>query len=174
MKNLLQISEISLLLDSYDDIFSDFDPRSYAQRSLSVDFLREAERASKDKDDFDLNLLIPKKLRSAPKERMIRKRLKTHFKKHAQKIEQKYKKMLTHGALFTFTGIACMLGAVYILHTLQPTTLFQNFMLVLLEPGGWFLFWEGLNITLFESKKIKPELDFYNKMHRCIINFLDY
>ena len=33
-QKLLEISEISLLLDSYDDIFSDFDQRPYAQRAL--------------------------------------------------------------------------------------------------------------------------------------------
>ena len=40
-EKLLQQSEISLLLDSYDDIFSDFDPRPYNQRALSQDFLAE-------------------------------------------------------------------------------------------------------------------------------------
>ncbi|MBI2151367.1 hypothetical protein HYU21_01420, partial [Candidatus Woesearchaeota archaeon] len=30
---------ISLVLDSYDDIFSDFDPRDYSEKALSEDFL---------------------------------------------------------------------------------------------------------------------------------------
>jgi len=34
-KKLLQLSEISLIIDTYDDIFSDFDPRPYSQRALA-------------------------------------------------------------------------------------------------------------------------------------------
>jgi len=34
---------------------------------------------------------------------------------------------------------------------------------ILTEPAGWFFFWEGLNLTLFEPKRIKPDLEFYRK-----------
>ena len=34
-QDLLSKGEISILLDTYDDIFSDFDPRPYSQRALS-------------------------------------------------------------------------------------------------------------------------------------------
>ena len=59
-KKLLQLSEISLIIDTYDDIFSDFDPRPYSQRALSDDFLLEARKASKDKvsGTFELNFLV--------------------------------------------------------------------------------------------------------------------
>ena len=32
---------VSLVLESYNDIFSDFDPRNYSERALSDDFLIE-------------------------------------------------------------------------------------------------------------------------------------
>ena len=35
----LREGNISLVLDSYDDLFSDFDPRDYSQKALSDDFL---------------------------------------------------------------------------------------------------------------------------------------
>ena len=37
----LKEGNISLILDSYDDIFSDFDQRDFSERSLSDDFLIE-------------------------------------------------------------------------------------------------------------------------------------
>lgn len=43
-EKILEMSEISIWLDNYDDIFSDFDPRPYSQRSLSDDFLAEAKK----------------------------------------------------------------------------------------------------------------------------------
>ena len=56
-----QLSQISMWMDSYDDIFSDFDPRPSSQRSISDDFLIESRRAAKDKvtGTFELKLLIP-------------------------------------------------------------------------------------------------------------------
>ena len=52
--------------------------------------------------------------------------------------------------------------------------LLTSFLVVLLEPAGWFLFWEGLDLTIFSSKKIKPDLNFYEKMSKCYITFLSY
>ena len=36
---------ISIVLDSYDDLFSDFDPRPYRIRALSDDFLLECKKS---------------------------------------------------------------------------------------------------------------------------------
>ena len=52
--------------------------------------------------------------------------------------------------------------------------MFTKFLFVLLEPGGWFCFWEGLNQVIFEPKTKKHELDFYKKMANSRINFLSY
>lgn len=54
---------ISLILDSYDDIFSDFDPRPFSEKALSDDFLVECKRAARDKDRsvVELKLLVPTK-----------------------------------------------------------------------------------------------------------------
>ena len=67
---ILEESKISLILDDYNDLFSDFDPRVYAQRALSQDFLEEAERAAKEKVSgaISLNFLVPEKLRNPAQE----------------------------------------------------------------------------------------------------------
>ncbi|MEJ7738686.1 MAG: hypothetical protein WKF97_14755 [Chitinophagaceae bacterium] len=41
---LLKLAEISILPSSYDDIFSDFDPNAYAERTLSDDFITQAKK----------------------------------------------------------------------------------------------------------------------------------
>jgi len=83
---------ISLILDSYNDLFSDFDPRNYSERTLSDDFLLECKRAARDRDpkmNFELRLLIPKTRRNANDELIIKHRLKSHFRSILKKIRMK-------------------------------------------------------------------------------------
>jgi hypothetical protein len=175
-QQLLQMSEISLWLDTYDDIFSDFDPRPYSQRGLSQDFLGEAQRASRDKasGEIELKLLIPASKRSVGQEIMIRKRLREHFRKHLNLVRREFKKTIRRGFLFTVFGILLMFIATYVLFEYSGASLFTSFLIVFLEPAGWFLFWTGLDLIMFESKKIKPDLEFYEKMSKCEIRFLSY
>ncbi|MBI4144010.1 hypothetical protein HY486_02070 [Candidatus Woesearchaeota archaeon] len=171
---LLKMSEISLWLDTYEDIFSDFDPREFSQRSLSVDFLEEAERASRDKGvALELKLLVPKKRRKVSDEGTIKKRLRTHFKRHYEMIRNDIKKTIRQGVFYVIAGIIIMLFASLMVY-FQAHTFLATFLIVLLEPAGWFLFWEGLNQVIFESNKAKPQLEFYKKMSKCQITFLPY
>ena len=174
-ERLLQLSEISLWLDSYEDIFSDFDSRPYNQRALSGDFLTEAKKASLDKDSkIELKLLVPKKKINKKYEDMIVRRLKEHFNKHFRIIENEVKGMKEQGFLFIAFGIVLMFLATLLLFKYGETGFFTSFLIILLEPGGWFLFWEGLDTLLFESKRAKPDLDFYKKMTKCRISFIGY
>ena len=46
IKDIIDKAQVSLVLDTYDDIFSDFDPRPYDQRALSGDFLDAARHGT--------------------------------------------------------------------------------------------------------------------------------
>ena len=175
-EKLVKIAEISLVLKSYEDIFSSFDPRRYSERALSVDFLDEAERASRDKEkgSIDLELLLPKKQRKIHYEKMIKRRLKDHFKKHFGLLAIEKKKSIWMGGAFVFSGIVIMFLAALVYFKLGESTLFSSFLVVLLEPAGWFLFWEGLDILIFEPKKRKQDYMFYEKMVKCRIQFADF
>lgn len=175
-QKLINMAEISLVLDSYDDIFSDFDPRSYSERALSDDFLSETKRASRDKakGTIELNFLIPENMRKVKYEQLIKKRLKDHFKKHHQLILEENRKLIKRGVIFIMAGVVVMFLASYITTRYTDKNLFISFMTILLEPAGWFFFWEGLRQVIFETKTKKAELDFYDKMAKCDINFFSH
>ncbi|MCX8159167.1 MAG: hypothetical protein N3D20_02665 [Candidatus Pacearchaeota archaeon] len=175
-EEILREAEVSLLLSNYDDIFSDFDPRPYSQRALSIDFLDEARRATRELKDgsFQLRLLLPIGERKVEREILIKKRLREHFKKHKEMLEKERKKIMINGFLFVIFGILFMFIASYILFYHGSKVFWFEFLVVLLEPGGWFLFWEGLDLVIFETKKISPELMFYRKMSKAEIVFSHY
>ena len=174
-RNIEQSSEISLWLENYNELFSGFDPRPYSHRALSSDFLSETKKASIDKDEkIDLELLIPSNKRDKTKEDIIRKRLRDHFNRHLNLLKTEINHMVWKGFSLAITGVVLMFIATLILFNYGDNTLFLSFLIILLEPAGWFLFWEGLDIILFESKKIKPDLEYYKKMAKCNINFVSY
>ncbi|MFA5019677.1 MAG: hypothetical protein WC533_01115 [Candidatus Pacearchaeota archaeon] len=173
---IFEMSNISLMLNSYDDIFSSFDPRHDSEKALSVDFLDEAKRASRDQvsGDIELRLLIPKKLRDINREKAVKKRLREHFQKHHSQIRKQYRKIIANGIIFITTGVLIMLMATFISFKLSVDNFLGHFLIIFLEPGGWFFFWEGLYQIIFDSKQKKPDLDFYEKMAGATIHFLSY
>lgn len=173
-EKLLKMSEISLWLDTYNDIFSSFDPRPYSQRTLSDDFLFEAKKASREKlsGQVDLKLLMPKKLRKIGDEIGIKKRLHEHFKKHYDMLKKEHKSIVTTGLLMTGLGLLMMFLAGFF--STMNTLIFYKVLIVLLEPAGWFMAWFGLERIFYTSRMKKADLDFYEKMSKVNITFWSY
>ncbi|MCX6799039.1 MAG: hypothetical protein NTW59_03025 [Candidatus Diapherotrites archaeon] len=174
-QKLLQLSEISLWIDTYDDIFSDFDPRPYSQRALSDDFLLEAKKASRDRasGNIELRFLVPTKIRNPEQEGLIRKRLHEHFKKHSKELTQEVHTTRRNGIAMAFVGMLMVLGASYI-YPEESTSFLQRLLFVVLEPGGWFMTWMGLDGIFGAESQKKTDLDFYRKMSKCEISFQSY
>src|SRR3990172_7561348 len=165
-------SEVRFAINEYDDIFSDFDPRPLPLKGFSEDFLEEAKRACIVKEEnMDFIFMMPKEERDIKKEARIEDRLKGYFRKHLGILEKEKKKTIKNGLSFTAVGIVLMLAATYSFFKFRNESLWASFLTILLEPASWFMFWEGLNLAVFEAKKIGPDLDFHRKMANAKIKF---
>ncbi len=163
---------ISIWLDDYKDIFSDFDPRPLAERALSDDFISEVKKVCNE-SDFNikhLSLLMPEKIRDVNAEEVIIMRVDAHMKKHYQTSVQRKKTIKKRSYLMIAIGLLCMTLAAYI-HKLQEKEFVYMVLIVCFEPAGWFLMWTGLDDLLSITNRKTHELDFYNKLHSCKINF---
>jgi len=167
-------SNVGLFIDDYDDIFSDFDSRPYSQKLLSEDLLNEMDRVTKDKkdDNIELKFFVPKEKRNISTESIIKKRIKVYFKKHFILSKRAKRKVLMEGFLFSFFGVFFMILATFFT-TRESQSSIIIFLAVLFEPAGWFLFWEGLNLMIFESKEKSSKLEFYKKLSKSKIIFED-
>lgn len=166
---------VSLVLDSYNDIFSGFDPRHFSERAISIDFLDECKRAVRERneDELELRLSIPKNKRDEQNEMHIKRRIVNHFQKHFAEKERDEKKLKSRGYKFVIAGIFFMVSAAAVNHYLKESFLI-TLLTIIFEPAGWFTFWEGLNQLIFETEKKKPELNFYRKMANAHIYFTSY
>jgi len=59
------MAELSLWLDSYDDIYSDFDARTLLKRRVSEDFIHELGIAFRRREENTRIFLLRKKISSA-------------------------------------------------------------------------------------------------------------
>lgn len=173
-RELFREGNISLILDSYDDLFSDFDPRPYAEKALSDDFLIECKKASLDKSNdnaLELRLLLPETKRNLAQEEVIKKRLSNHFDKHykLKQNDQKQKRNLG----FIWLAVGTLLLFFSALVYLQDGVFFQ-LMFVLMDPAGWFTAWTGLDLIFSHFKEKQPDLEFYAKMTKINVHFYSY
>lgn len=170
----LRAGNISLILDSYDDLFSDFDPRPYSQRALSDDFLFECKKATRDKEaKLELRFIVPKQKRDMDDEIKIKRRLREHFQRHYQEYGKEINKVRFQGILWFILGAILMAIGMFIFSSKFSNDFF-NFLIILIEPASWFFFWEGLNTVFKETKEKLPDYNFYRKMSNLEISFIDY
>lgn len=171
---VLAQSEISLILKTYNDIFSSFDPRPYTNRALSDDFLVEAKHAALDKKGtLELRFLVPRSVRHADTENTIRSRLREHFRKHRDILESEIWLTKKKGWLMAFIGILFIIIASY-LFSLQTNSFWIHALIVILEPAGWFTAWTGMDQLFYTAKEKMPDLEFYKKMIHANILFISY
>ncbi|MGV3593252.1 MAG: hypothetical protein ACO1PZ_16310 [Gammaproteobacteria bacterium] len=165
---------VSLWLDAYTDIFSDFDPRPFAERAISDDFIVQVRRLARDAGGVAaLRLLLPEGAEREESERTIRKRLHDYFDGMYEQLDAEARAVRNKGLQMTAAGVAMMIVASYIYY--RGLTLFSHYLLlVLLEPGGWFLFWNGLDDLFNFAKAKQRDVAFFARMAAVHVEFGTY
>jgi len=161
--------DVLLVLNSYEDIFSDFDPRPYTQKSMSGDFINECRKASEDKEQVHLRLIVPKKLRNIKEETIIKRRLKEHFKRHTKIKKKKIFDIQKSGFFWFVLGCVMMIICAFSLD--YKGNVWFNIILTIASPAGWFFMWEGLGKILIKAKEHKSDYLFNKKFTDAEIIF---
>lgn len=173
---LFKDRNLPLILTSYNDIFSSFDPRPYSERALSDDFLFECKRAALDKSDegIEIILSIPKGKRNSVEEMKIKNRLRAHFHKHYHEKMDGLREIKISGWTWTLMGFIFMIISALFVTYISEGGLLINLLEGSLVPAGWFFFWEGLDKLLIKIKEKEPDFHFYKKMSNAHILFRGY
>jgi len=166
-----QAHPISLWLDTYDDLFSDFDPRHLSERGLSHDFLAELKRATTESrpGKVHLVLILPNSRRKRRNESIIKERLIAHFTRHDELLRTQRRTTILRGLLKGAMGLFAMLALVVFTENRQGIH-YRAFSL-LGEAAGWFFFWSGMDQIFNSSPEKKAEFAFYAKMADATIEF---
>jgi len=168
------LHEITIQLDVYDDIFSDFDPRPYNERELSDDFLKEIQRRYMEdkRGRFEVHFTIPSTERDTKEESLIKRRLREHFAFMVKHEQEQIKHTRTRGYLYVLIGALVLIANVFALFALDESSLAYQILAVMLVPAGWYGMFTGIGKVIDEPFESVGRKKLYEKFEKANYVFL--
>mgnify|MGYP000216547842 CR=1 FL=1 len=165
---------INIALDTYDDIFSDFDPSPYSTRILSDDFLKEIQKrySERHKGEFEIRFTIPQAQRNLKTESLIKKRIKDYFSQVLKNTEYELKKKKQKGLLYITIGFSLLALQMYISTYQNNGNFFAKMIEIFLVPAGWYGMFEGIGNLLETPPALESQQRFYTKLKNANYVFI--
>lgn len=140
------LQEVSIAIDSWDDVFSNFDPRPLAERTLSEDFVNELQKRYYEQPSGELVVKIwaPPALRDEATEALVSQRLKEYFALHSARMQAAIRQERLRGAIFFVCGFVCLVALALSMLLAKLPEAGRVFLDITLLPLGWFGMWEGV------------------------------
>jgi hypothetical protein len=155
--------EIAIALDTYDDLFSDFDIRGYGERALSKDFLDELRvrlRRMRPAGDLAIVFLVPEARRNPEDEKLIIERLRSFYADRCESCRREGVKALRRSLAFVAIGIILSVAASFAVGYLHLNPLFSDFVLI----PSWFFVWSGIENFLKSREEIGCKKRYYGAL----------
>jgi len=168
------MAALSLWLDSYDDIYSDFDSRHYLKRRISEDFIDELKASLKYRTEHHdaLLLLLPAHLRNQEIEKEIAVSIREQMNSRLQALNDKLNAIRRRGIFMLLLGVLFMVTDAIIVYRAY-TAYFIIVLRIIMEPAGWFLIWNGLDFLIYNYRATKKEIFFYKTITQLSLHFKD-
>jgi len=171
---LQSLKEIDIAIDTWDDIFSDFDPSPFSERTLSEDFIVELKKRYREtrKGNFAVAIFAPASLKDPKAESTVIQRLKRHFKHRSLQRQKEIIAIRIKGVIFVLVGI----GFLTFLTLAAYYKLFSNLTVeilgIVVMPLGWFGIWEGFSKIVDTSPKALREETLFKKLSTAQYRFI--
>ena len=164
--------DIVIALDTYDDVFSDFDIRGYRERAISRDFLDELHirfRKMGTEVNAHIVLLVPAQDRDQKHEELIMERMRLFFAdRHSHYCREDRSTKLRFIA-YTAIGLGLSFAANFLVERLHFFPLLKDFILI----PSWFFVWSGLELLLKNRAEIHRKLALYTALSVSRTSFGD-
>ncbi len=159
-------------LDSYEDIFSDFDESPYQYRNLSDDFLKELKkRQSDEKVKYVIKFSLPRALRNPKIESVIKKRLKNYFNsKKADMKRKNYDKIKI--SLASLIIAITLLSSEFFIDPYKIENTMIRVLLALAMPAGWYALYAGFDLVVKYRNTLK-KMRLHKKLGETNFQFID-
>ncbi|MBN1521276.1 MAG: hypothetical protein JW928_01985 [Candidatus Aureabacteria bacterium] len=177
MKNpeqrIKDIKEISVAIDTWDDIFSDFDPSPFKDRALSEDFILELKKRYREKRTglFTITIYAPRALQNRTTQTTVVQRLRRYFRHRYLQRKKEIMRIRLKGALFVLVGISFLTFLTLITYFNTFNELSIEILGIIFMPLGWFGIWEGFSKIVDTSPVFIQEEAFFEKLSKASFRF---
>ncbi|MFH2137855.1 MAG: hypothetical protein ABII88_05050 [Candidatus Omnitrophota bacterium] len=173
MSKIEELKDVAIAIDTWNDVFSDFDPRPLSERTLSEDFIIELKQRYREtgKGDFIVTICAPQALDDKKSERIVAKRLKRHFLHRALIRKKDNLNMQVRGFVFVLCGIGFLTFLTLAAYYKLFSDLIINVLGIVVMPLGWFGIWEGFSKIVDIKPSLKQEEMFYQKLAKAQYRF---
>lgn len=172
-EHIKDIQEITIAIDSWDDVFSDFDPSPIDQRILSEDFLSELKKRYREnqRGNFIITIYAPPSMKDDLTEKLVTKRLKQYFKFQHLAVSKEVTTAIRKGFIFVVGGVFALSVQTLLTYFQLLERLAIELMGIILMPLGWFGIWEGFSRLIEPAPFLKQEKEIFAKLSRASIKF---
>lgn len=164
----------TVYLDTYDDIFSDFDYGPHESRRVSEDFLVELEERLKYVrfGRLEVLLIVPDAERKREVEAMTKKRIRSVFSFKLRAAEAEIAASRRTGIYRCAIGFS-ILALEWLLLTASEPGSFLNLLSLLIAPAGWYGAFSGIERFFDPPKSLVEKKRVYSIMAESAIVFED-
>jgi hypothetical protein len=173
IQRIKDFAEIAIVIDTWDDVFSDFDPRPLNERTVSGDFITELKKRYREtrRGDFIITICAPLNLKDEKSERMVTQRLKKHFSHGYLQKKKELGNMRLRGTIFVLIGVGSLTFLTLATYFKFLSPLARELSAIVLMPLGWFGFWEGLSKLIDTSPVFIQEEALFRKLSKATYQF---
>ncbi|MBN2482838.1 MAG: hypothetical protein JXD21_01390 [Candidatus Omnitrophica bacterium] len=173
IQRIKDLGEIAIVIDTWDDVFSDFDPRPLNERTVSGDFITELKKRYREtrRGDFIITIYAPLDLKDEKSERMVTQRLKKHFLHGYLQKKKELRSTRLRGTIFVLIGIGSLTFLTLATYFKFLNTLARELSAIVLMPLGWFGFWEGLSKLIDTSPGFIQDEILFRKLSKATYQF---
>jgi hypothetical protein len=171
--SFVEIRDISIAIDSYDDIFSDFDPREFSKREVSDDLLKELRRRHIEarSGKFEVRFILTADMRDPKLEATIKKRLREHFERRLKELEEELHSRRWRGKMYIAFGALFLLLQAYYTAFIADV-LSSELLAIILVPAGWFGMFTGIEKLLEDPDRFGEQKRLNEKLMHANYIFL--
>jgi hypothetical protein len=172
-QRLADINTISIALDNYDDIFSDFDPRAISERDLSEDLIVELQRRHREnpRGKYEVVFHAPVSVVDKGVEKKVIQRIKRNFSlKFLQQIKL-VNRLRLRGSIFLLSGTTSLAILTLITYSQRLDPLLVDLLGIVLMPLGWFGIWEGFSKIIDAPLPLQREAEVFKKFSKASYKF---
>jgi hypothetical protein len=172
-EHIRDFQEITIAIDTWDDIFSDFDPGPIEKRVLSEDFLTEIKKRFREfrRGQILVTFQTPSALKDEEYERKVIRRLKQYFRFRALSVLKEINDLRRRGFYFVLTGIFSLATLTMLTYYQAAGRLTLELIGIILMPLGWFGIWEGFSRVIEPSPYMKKDHGIFSRLAKATIKF---